>query len=342
MHEIHIVITETEFRKASSTFESAPDVRLTVVSPDEERVAAAIRQNNAWAAILGVEKYSGELYAAIPRGGVIARFGVGHDGIDKKKATAAGIYVVNTPGVLENAVAEHTMALILAQSKSLPQFVLASQRLAWEPRPTFELRGRTMAIIGCGAIGRRVARAAAHGFGMTVIGHNRTRAHEDQLREQWGFSRITTDFADAVREADVVSLHVPGIPQNRHFISADTLKCFKAQAILINTSRGLVIDEIALFEALQTGALGGAALDVFEREPYVPRMPTKDLRTLPNVLLTPHVSAGTHEACARAATTVLENIRLAHQGNLAALNLINREILPAHLCDPCRGAPSGI
>jgi len=327
MDKLHIVITEPEYLKAEAAFLSADDVSLEVASPDEDSVVVAARRHDAWGAILGVERYAGELYDVLPRGGIVARFGVGHDGVDKERATASGLYVTNTPGVLEDAVAEHAVALMLAMSKQLPHFIREMQEGRWAPVQTSELRGKTLAVIGCGGIGRRVARTAHVGFGMTVVGADMSMAAGDELRRQWGVSRMTTDFAEAVSGASFVSLHVPGVEETRHLINGKSLRHLAAGAVLINTSRGVVVDESALFDALSAGTLGGAALDVFGHEPYVPADPSRDLRTLENVLLTPHVGSATGEACDRVAEAVLRNLRQASRGDVEELDLVNPEVV---------------
>jgi phosphoglycerate dehydrogenase-like enzyme len=322
-----VVITEPEYLKAKAVFAASAELTPVVVAPPEAEVARAVRAYGAQAVILGVEHYVDALYSALPRGGVIARFGVGHDGIDKAKATAAGLLVTNTPGVLEDAVAEHTLALLLGACRHLASFVRSMDQRRWAPVQGIELRGRCLAVVGCGAIGRRVARTAALGFGMTVVGVEPQSAAAAELRRDWGVQRLTADLGDAVRTADVVSLHLPSTAATRHLINAQALAQMLPSAILINTARGAVIDEVALYDALVGGRLAAAALDVFEAEPYVPRQPDKDLRLLPNVLLTPHVSSSTREACARVATACIANLRSASAEHYEAMSLLNPDVL---------------
>jgi len=326
MYPIPVVITEPEYRKAKDAFDSVADIAVIVVPPEEDAVVRGIEASQAWAAILGVESYASGLYEALPEGGIIARFGVGHDGIDKTRASAKGLYVTNTPGVLEDAVAEHTVALMLGLVKGISEFSASMTSKQWCPRQTSELRGKVLAVLGCGAIGRRVARTAAYGFGMEVVGLDVVRDAEDELRERWGVARLSTDFADAVSKADVISLHVPATPENHHLVCTETIALFKPDAMFINTARGAIVDEISLYDALRGGTLAAAALDVFENEPYIPREPEKDLRELPNVLLTPHVSSATCEACNRVAAATLRNVREARAGNVQALDLLNLDL----------------
>lgn len=323
---IRVAVTEVEYKKARMVFDSAEDMACIPVLPNEDDLCASIRKLQARHAIVGAVRYEDLLYRTLPRGGVLARFGVGHDGIDKAKATASGILCVNTPGVLDESVAEYVMALLLEAARHLVRHAETCQRGSWEVHIGRELSGKRLAVIGCGPIGRLVGRAAAQGFRMEVIGCEVAPVDTVELASL-GFSRITTDFADAVAGADFVSLHIPGSPPNRHFLSRERLAMIPSRATLINTARGSVVDEIALFDALASGSLAGAALDVFEEEPYRPQDPAKDLRTLPKVIQTPHVASSTREACDRVAERALRNIALAEAGRFVEMDLLNPEVL---------------
>ncbi|NQT52003.1 hypothetical protein HQ576_08130 [bacterium] len=326
-----VVVTQAEYAKAQAAFVAAGDDGLEcIAAPDDEAaLAEAIRQHGARHAIVGVAPYTGPLYDALPRGGVLARFGIGHDGIDKSLATAAGILCTHTPGALTDSVAEHTIGLILAVARHLVPNVAAAQRSAWTPHVGTELRGKTLAIIGCGHVGCRVAQIAAFGFVMRVVGCTRRDVDHAEMEMRFGFDRVMPAFALAVQRADFVSLHIPGTPANRHFLDAGRLGDIPPRAALINTARGSVVDEAALYDALDQGRLAAAALDVFDREPYQPADPDKDLRALRNVLMTPHVGSSTHDACQRMATQALQNIRLAEQGDHAQMDLLNPDVLEA-------------
>ncbi|MBD0330101.1 MAG: D-glycerate dehydrogenase [Thermoleophilia bacterium] len=212
---------------------------------------------------------------------VIAQYGVGHDNVDLAAATARGVVVTNTPDVLTGATAELTIALLLA----LARRVAEGDRLVrrgdpWSLSPTFllgtGLAGRTLGVVGWGRIGREVGRlAAAHG--MRVVHASRS-------------SGIPLDRLLA--DADAVSLHTPLTPETRHLLGEEALARMRPGALLVNTSRGAVVDEQALVRALLAGRLAGAALDVFEDEPDV----HPELRRLENVVLTPHIASATHEA----------------------------------------------
>ena len=309
---IVVIVTAPEFHKAERIFGSASEVRCVAAPADESQLAAAIRDAGARAAIVGVQPYRDALYAALPRGGVIARFGVGHDGIDKAQATEAGILCTNTPGVLEPSVAELTMLLILAASRHLPEVTRHMANGEWSARVGGEVRGKSLTVIGRGRIGTAVMQAARDGFGMQVVCAGRN-----------------DDFTIAASDADFVSLHLPANQETHHFLNRERLETMSPHAWIINTARGSVVDERALYDALAAGRIAGAALDVFEREPYVPVDPARDLRTLSNVILTPHIGSNTVDANARMAGRALRNVRLASAGEYGQLDLLNPDVLAA-------------
>jgi phosphoglycerate dehydrogenase-like enzyme len=320
-----IVVTEPEYRRGEPVF--AASIRLTCIAapPAEDDLVEAIQRSGARHAVVGSVPYQGRLYQALPRGSVLARYGVGHDSIDKTKATEAGLLCTNTPDVLHQSVAELTMLMIAAAARHFLHIAVEMREGRWSPRQGVELQKKTLAIVGCGEIGRTVARIADAGYSMRVVGYRRRPGPNRVGAEH--FTSITTDFADAVGEADFVSLHIPGTPGNAHFIDAERLALLPARAWLINTARGAVVDEMALFDALARGHLAGAVLDVFEREPYEPRDAAHDLRSLPNVILVPHVGSNTAEANSRMAARALRNIQLAEAGDVARMDLINPEVL---------------
>ena len=326
---VNIAVTELEFRKAESSFTRAADEGLPCVNaPAEEKaLAVAIRSSEARHVIIGVECYAGPLYEALPPGGVIARFGVGHDGVNKALATSKGLLCTNTPGALDDSVAEHAVNLLLAAARHTVTVAAELRAGRWSPQLGGELQGKTLAIIGCGAIGRRVARIASRGLSMKVVGCEVADMNTGQLQREFGFTSVVKAFEDAVHEADFVSLHIPSMPQTHHFLNGDRLSRLPARCWVVNTARGALVDEVALFDALATGKLAGAALDVFEREPYEPAVVGKDLRMLHRVIMTPHVGSSTREACERMARCALQNIRLAEAGRFEEMDLLNRDVL---------------
>jgi phosphoglycerate dehydrogenase-like enzyme len=320
-----VVVTEKEYRKAEHVFREAAGLRCVAAPPDEDRLAATIRASDARHAIVGVTPYRDGLYNALPRGGVLARFGVGHDGIDKTKASAAGLLVTNTPGVLDQSVAEHTMLLMLAAARGFEAAVAAARGGDWSLPAGTELSGRRLAVIGLGRIGRAVGRIAGLGFGMRVRGCLRQRGSDTPLPD--GFHSVTDDFAGAVADTDFVSIHLPARPDTARFINAERLAAMPRTAWLINTARGSIVDEGALYHALAAGKLAGAALDVYDHEPYRPGSADCDLRRLGNVVLTPHIGSNTAEANRRMAERALRNIQAAESGNLNGMDLVNAVLI---------------
>ena len=209
---------------------------------------------------------------------IVANYAVGLDNVDLDAARERGIVVTNTPDVLTRATAEHTLALLLALVRRVAEGDrLLRRREPWRLQPTFMLgqglEGRTLGIVGPGRIGREVARLA-EAFGMRTLSARRGEPLDEVLR------------------ADVVSLHCPLTEETRHLIRKETLARMRRDAVLVNTSRGAVVDEDALVSALRDGAIAGAALDVFEDEPDV----HPGLLELENVVLTPHIASATHGA----------------------------------------------
>jgi len=254
---------------------------------------------------------------------VIANYAVGFDNIDVKAATERKIYVANTPEVLTEAVAEHAFALLLAIARRIPesdQFIKAGRYIGWEPMLLLgtQIQNKTIGVVGLGRIGSRVAEMAVKGIGMKVIYHDIKR---DEAFETALGAVYKERLEDLLAEADFVSIHVPLLPTTRHLINAERLKMMKKTAYLINTSRGPVVDEKSLVEALENETIRGAALDVFEEEPNL----APGLAKLNNVVLTPHTASATVEArdamSRLAAQAVLDVL-----GGKAPENLVNKEL----------------
>lgn len=317
-----VLVTEKEFEKAESVFQTVGDFRVEAAAGGERELAEAVARRSARAAIVGVERYEGPLYealgaAAAGRGAIIARFGVGTDGIDKRQARRHGIVVTNTPGALDVSVAEHAIWMIGALARRICRLETRFRGGEFHSSPGVEVHGKLLGIIGFGAIGRRVAAMAHFGLGMRVIAadclaaadlEKRERRPLDEILAASGLSLYTDRIPTAVRQADFVSIHVSANEQTKRMFDAGMLRSMKPGSMLINTSRGSVVDEAALFDALDGGHLGGAALDVFQSEPYRPAAPDKDLRKIDRAVLTPHVGSNTLEANRRMAAACLKNI----------------------------------
>ncbi len=324
--KVKVGVTEVEFHKAEDIFSNVEGLECIRVPEPESELAAAIRRLGIKHVIIGAARYREALYSSLSPGSVIARFGVGHDGVDKDKASARGLFCTNTPGVLDDSVAEYTMWLILSAARQVIDLAAECKLGTWRSLVGWELKGKKLAVIGCGSIGRKVARMASSGFQMEVTGCEISDVDMERMKGEFGFSRMTKDFGDAVRDADFVSLHIPGSPANRHFLGRERLARLSEWAWLVNTARGSLIDEDALYEALDQGRIAGAALDVFENEPYAPSG-KYDLRTLANVIMCPHLASSTREACDRVASRCLENIRHAEALEFEKMDLLNRDLL---------------
>jgi glyoxylate reductase len=238
------------------------------------------------------DRVDAELMDRAPSLKIISNLAVGYNNIDVPAATARGIVVTNTPGVTTEPTADLTFGLILAVARR----IVEEDRLTregkfqyWAPMLFLSrsVAGKTLGLIGFGAIGQAVAKRA-RGFDMRILYHQRRQL--DPVRErQLGIEYA--DFGRLLRESDFVSLHVPLTDETRYLIGASELRQMKPSAFLINASRGPVVNEKDLVEALQKGVIAGAGLDVYENEPAL----TPGLTDLPNVVLTPHVGSGTIE-----------------------------------------------
>jgi len=321
-----VLVTDAEYRRGEMVFASSTRFTFTPAPPDEASLVRAIAESGARHVIVGGQPYRDALYAALPRGSVVARFGVGHEWIDKRKATTAGLLCTNTPSVLDQSVAELTFLLVAAAARRLTAIAGAMRDGQWTPLLGAELKGKTLTIVGAGRIGQAVARIARRGFEMRVVGCRRTGSTAP-MPPGGDFELVTDHVPEALGQADFVSLLIPGVPENAHFINRERLSLMRPHAWLINTARGAVVDEAALYDALAGQRIGGAALDVFDREPYEPVDPGRDLRTLPNVILTPHVGSTTPEANRGMAERAVQNIMWAEEKAFDRMDLLNPEVL---------------
>jgi D-3-phosphoglycerate dehydrogenase len=272
---------------------------------------------------------------AAPQLSVIIRAGAGVDTIDLEAASARGIYVANCPGKNTVAVAELAIGLLVAADRRVVDATLALRNGAWRKKEFGKARGlagRTLGILGFGAIGRRVAAMAHFGFGLKVVACDRLPPDAWGAREprppseilaDGGVERYTSDADDLFRSSDIVSIHLPSNASTRHFVNAARLAAMKPGALLVNTARGAVLDEDALYDALSAGRPAGAALDVFEHEPYAPVGAGKDLRTLENIVLTPHIGSNTVESNRRMGESCVANARHFLAGRLDRLDRVD-------------------
>ncbi len=236
---------------------------------------------------------------------MIARVGVGLDTIDVEAAQAKGIKVINTPQMSTVAVAELTISLMLNLLRGTHKAIESMKKGLWEKKHFYgnELHGKVLGIVGFGRIGRAVAERA-HAFGMKILVYD--LFVDNEVLSKLGASRAGS-LEELLSGSDIVTLHVTLTPETRHMINARTLSLMRRGSYLINTSRGEVVNTKDLLEAVKSGQIAGAALDVYENEP--PREPwERELISLPNVIATPHIGAQTREAQVAGAIAVAENI----------------------------------
>ncbi len=286
-----------------------------------EELLAAVHQCDGLLCLL-TDTIDREVLQAAAGIKIIANYAVGYNNIDVAEATRRKIMVTNTPGVLTDATADFTWALIFAAVRRVSEgerFTRAGRFNGWGPLLLLggEIAGRTLGIMGAGRIGFAVAKRAA-GFRMKILYYDRTR---NQELEQ-NFNAEYVPMAELLTRSDIVTLHVPLTAQTRHLLGESELKMMKNSAYLINTSRGLVVDEKALAVALRRGELAGAALDVYENEPEI----EAGLLDLENVVLTPHTASATHESRTRMALMAAGNLIAGFKGERPP-NLVNPEVL---------------
>jgi len=264
-------------------------VHTTPPYPDAPALAALVARVQADAILCRQGRVDASVLAASPLLRIVARHGVGVDEVDLAAAASRGVLVTNAPGSNAAAVAEHALALILALVKDLLPLRDHVSAGGWRGGTTQvrDVSGMRLGLIGFGAIGRRVARLAL-GFDMAVAAFDPAAP-----AEAFGTVRRAPDLAALLAGTQVLSLHCPLTPATRHIVDAAALAALSPPALIVNTARGGLIDEAALFAALESGRVNGAALDVFEREPPAPEDP---LRRHPRVIATPHVAGVTDQA----------------------------------------------
>lgn len=268
-------------------------------------------------------EFSDRVLTRCPELKIICNVAVGFDNIDIKAATRRGIMVTNTPGVLEDTTADFAWCLLLATARRLVEadtFVRSGKWKGWGLMHFLghDVHGKTLGILGLGRIGKGVARRAK-GFDMRVIYHDPTRVDEAAERE---LGVMYVDKRTLLRESDFVSLHVPLNPETTHYLSQGEFALMKKTAILINASRGPVVDEKALVKALKEGKIAGAGLDVYEKEPRCERA----LIGMRNVVLAPHIASSSIETRQKMTLMAVQNCIAGLSGQRPP-NLLNPEVL---------------
>jgi phosphoglycerate dehydrogenase-like enzyme len=309
-----IVITVSAAEICRAGFDALPGVEVIErydLSDTEDRASLAEGIAGAWAVVAGSEPYDRASLAGASELRTIARWGAGFDAIDVPAATESGIAVVTTPGANADAVADLALTLMLACLRGLPELQATVRSGAW--RSTVlrgDLTEATVGIIGLGAIGRAVARRL-RGFGCRILAVEPDP--DPAFCKEVGVEPVF--LGEALPQLDVVTMHAPLTEGTHHMLGAEEIALLPRHAVVINASRGPLIDQAALTAALQSGAIAGAGLDVFEEEPLAPDDP---LVSMPNVITTGHVASFTRLGMGRTGEAVLANLQLLLDGELPA------------------------
>jgi glyoxylate reductase len=286
-----------------STLASDFTLRVLGYAPSELELAAEVAEVDALITLVS-DPVTERVLNAAPLLKIIANYGVGVDNIDRAAAAARGIAVTHTPGILTDATADLTLALVLALARRLlegDRMVRTGRFAGWAPDLLLgtELKGKVIGILGPGRIGKAVARRA-RGFGMTVVATGRS-ARDDQDPDD----PPRVSFEELLRRSDVLSIHAPLTPETRGLFDRETIARMKPGSVLVNTARGPIVDESALAEAVASGHLAGAALDVYQNEPGI----TPALLDDDRFLLMPHAGSATVETRREMARMVVEDVR---------------------------------
>jgi glyoxylate reductase len=282
-------------------------IRDNEMPPSQEELNSALKEGEYDAVVtLLTDKIDSSIYDANPNIKLYANYAIGFDNMDIHEAKNKGIYITNTPGAYANCVAEHAVALMLALTTRLVEgdkYMREGKYKTWMPDIFIgtDLSGKTLGLIGAGKIGEKVAWRLMHGFDMKIVYHDIVK--NETLDKEDGATYLDT-IEEVLKVSDIVTLHTPLLPTTKHLINEERLKMMKPTAFLINTSRGPVIDELALVKALKEGVIKGAGLDVFEFEPKL----SDGLAELPNVVLTPHIASAREMARNEMAKVLAENI----------------------------------
>ena len=286
-----IYVTRQIFDEAVDRLREATDMKYwdSEMPPPRDELLREVQDIDGLFCLL-TEKIDAELFDAAPNLKVVSNMAVGFDNIDVAEATKRGIPVGNTPGVLTETTADFAFALLMAAGRRVSEgdrYTRAGNWKTWGPMVLLgqDIHGSTLGIIGFGRIGVEMAKRAK-GFGMNIVYYDVIRNEE---REKEYGATYCSDVKELLAQSDFVSIHVNLTPETRHLINADTLSGMKSTAVLVNTSRGPVVDQTALYHALKDGTIAAAGLDVTEVEPISMDDP---LLTLENVIIAPHIASG--------------------------------------------------
>ncbi|MFW9835468.1 MAG: 2-hydroxyacid dehydrogenase [Candidatus Thorarchaeota archaeon] len=294
--------------------------------PNKEQIIEKARECVGIVTLL-TDPIDAETISLLPNLKVIAQYAVGYDNIDVREATQRGIIVTNTPGVLTETTADLTWSLIMSTARRIVEADLyvreGKWNVAWGPELLLgtDIHGATLGIIGMGRIGQAVAKRA-QGFNMRVLYHTRSQNEETKVIEDL-LGAQSTDLKTLLQESDIVSIHVPLTTETHHLIGERELALMKEGSILVNTSRGQIVDQDALIKALSSGPLGAVGLDVFREEPISKDSP---LLKLSNTVLVPHIGSASKKTRAIMAIMCAKNI-IAALNDERPPNIVNPEVL---------------
>jgi glyoxylate reductase len=291
--------------------------------PPKKVIIEKARNVDALATLLS-DKIDAEVFDAAPKLKIVAQMAVGFDNIDLPEATKRGIYVTNTPEVLTDTTADFAWALLMAVARRVVEadkYVRTGQwKVGWHPAMVQgrDVYNATIGIVGAGRIGYAVAKRAT-GFGMKILFYDVVPRPE--IERDFGAKKV--DLDTLFKESDYISIHVPLMKETFHLVNEEKLKLMKKTAYLINNSRGPVVDEKALYQALKEGRIAGAGLDVFEQEPTPLDNP---LLKFDNIVVAPHISSASYETRSKMAEMVADNLMAFFEGKKPP-NLINPDVL---------------
>ena len=318
-----VFATHRLFEPARKILKESCDVEFwdKTERPPRGELLSRLKESDGLICLL-TERVNEELLSAAPKLRIAANVAVGFDNIDVAACTKLGVAATNTPGVLDETTADFAWTLLLAVARRLGEGEALARSGNWKGWDLDQLVGadvwgKTLGLVGFGRIGKAVARRAA-GFQMKVIYSDAVRATREQEKE------LRAEFRDMdalLAESDFISVHVPLLPETRGLFDSQKFSRMKPTAFLINTSRGPVVDEVALAAALEGRKIGGAALDVYEKEPSI----HPGLKR-PNVVLTPHIASASLETRTKMACMAVENVVAIFAGRRPA-NLLNPEVL---------------
>ena len=276
----------------------------------EKNILEAVKKYHCKAVVIDSKKFSNNFFSALPSPFMIARFGTGTDNIPINLCQKLKLTVSTTKNSATISTAEHAIACMLSLAKKLTSCDAEIKSGRWQRPQALELQGKTLGLIGLGMVGQQVARMASNGFQMRTLAWVRPQKKRQAKKI---VDECLDNLLEVAMQADVVSLHLSLNDETENIISRDFLEKMKPESYLINTARAKLVDNQALFEVLSEKKIAGAALDVFEKEPYDQRDDQRDdqrekFHTLNNILLTPHIASNSKEANERTAKEVIKNL----------------------------------